>query len=93
MRKLERYTGVAMALHWAIAALILFNVLLVQIDDLPQLASIKRAIIDLHKSNGLAVLVLMLARVVWRITHVPPALPETYKSWEVKASHAAHIGR
>ena len=61
MRKLERYTGVAMALHWAIAALILFNVLLVQIDDLPQLASIKRAIIDLHKSNGLAVLVLMLA--------------------------------
>jgi cytochrome b561 len=86
-----RYTGVAIALHWLIAVLIGANLLLIWwVDDWPK--DWERPIIDLHKSIGLTVLGLVLLRILWRLGHPAPPLPETYSRWERIAAHAAHIG-
>lgn len=45
-----------------------------------------------HKSFGIVVLVLSVLRLIWRLTHKPPALPTGMKSWEVFFAKITHIG-
>ena len=45
---------------------------------------------NLHKSIGVTIFVLILFRVLWRISHKPPALLATYKAWERKLATGAH---
>ncbi len=67
-----RYTSIAIALHWAIAALIVFNLATGLIHD--DVSKATRAwMMPLHISSGLTILVLTVARIVWRATHKPPA--------------------
>ena len=85
----KAYSGVAMALHWAIALLILINLILVwTVDFFPDVFT--RPIVDTHKSIGITVLGLALLRVFWRIGHKPPPLPENYPAWEKKLAQGAH---
>ncbi len=85
----NRYSAVAMVLHWTIAALILFNLYLaLQFDGLRGLA--KFNMFQLHKSVGLTVLLLSLARLAWRLTHRPPPLPAEMPRWEKFGAQAAH---
>ncbi len=44
-----------------------------------------------HKSFGIMVLLLALARIVWRLGHKPPALPTSATIFERIASHATHL--
>jgi cytochrome b561 len=84
-----RYTTVAIALHWAIAALIIFNLGLGFFMEglAPEL---KRIIIPLHISSGITVLVLTVLRIVWRLTHRPPPFLAGLAAWERSAAHAVH---
>jgi cytochrome b561 len=43
-----------------------------------------------HKSLGLLILALVLLRMVWRVTHRPPALPASMARWERRAAIASH---
>lgn len=91
----QKYTRVAVLLHWSIALLILANAALgLTVALLPDGAlsdeSI-RFVIDTHKSIGITVLGLAVLRVVWRFTHRPPPLPAEFPTWERTAAHAAHI--
>ncbi len=45
---------------------------------------------NLHKSIGITLLGLIIIRILWRITHKPPALLTSYKTWERKLSTSAH---
>lgn len=45
---------------------------------------------NLHKSIGITLLGLIVIRILWRITHNPPALLTSYKAWERKLSTSAH---
>ena len=93
MGKLVRYTRTAMFFHWSVAVLILLNVALVlAVNNKLVPDEMARPVINFHKSTGLLVLMLVVLRLVWRLTHTPPPLPASYKNWEVAASHAAHIG-
>jgi cytochrome b561 len=84
-----RYTGVAIALHWLIALFIAVNVgLALSVDFLPDPAV--RPVIDLHKSMGITVLGLVILRVLWRLSHRPPALPAKYSPWERLSAHGVH---
>jgi cytochrome b561 len=84
-----RYSGVAMVLHWVVAALILVNVGLgLSADSIPD--SYVRSVIDLHKSIGITVLGLVILRVLWRLAHRPPAMPARYGPLERLGAHAAH---
>ncbi|MEO8935357.1 MAG: cytochrome b [Burkholderiaceae bacterium] len=89
MQLQARYTRTAIVLHWAIAVLIVVNVVIgLSADSLPD--SWVRPVIDTHKSIGITVLGLALMRLLWRLTHRPPALPRRYPRWERFGAHAAH---
>ena len=84
-----RYTGVAMALHWAVAALIGLNLVLVWFADKWPPGWVRPAI-DLHKSVGITVFGLVLLRLLWRAGHRPPPLPRAYPRAERILAHLAH---
>jgi cytochrome b561 len=86
----QRYSAVAIALHWSIAILIVIAFGLgLTVDNFPK--EIKGAVINLHSLIGLAVLVLSLARLYWRATHPAPPLPQSMTPIARLAAHAAHI--
>jgi cytochrome b561 len=73
-----RYGNVAMALHWLIAAAILFNLGLgILVANFMSNQNPRHfAYIQFHKSVGLTILVLSLARLAWRIVNPVPPLPD-----------------
>lgn len=91
-RSLSRYSAVAIALHWLIAALILTNIGLAwTFNNTPQgLTWFK--LIQLHKSIGITVLLLSLARLAWRLVNPPPPEAASLKPWERIASRVVHWG-
>ncbi len=85
----NRYSHIAMLLHWLIAILITANVIMaLSADSLSDTTA--RTVIDLHKSFGITVLGLVLLRVLWRLAVKPPALPPEYPAWEKRLAHAVH---
>jgi cytochrome b561 len=83
----ERYSRVAIAFHWTIAALVIFNIAVgLGHDPIPAL----RALMPAHKAIGLTVLALTALRVTWRLAHRPPPLPADTPGWERGAAHATH---
>ena len=89
MNPTARYTPVAMALHWLLAVLITgaFGVGL-YMSDLP-LSPTRLKLFNWHKWAGITILALSALRLLWRLTHRPPAdLP--MPAWQRGAAHAAH---
>ena len=90
----QRYSAVAIVLHWAIAAAIVSNLFVGwwMKDAIHEATTQARAIaaFQLHKSIGLAVLLLTALRVLWRFTHQPPPLPAGMAGWERFAAKATH---
>ena len=85
-----RYTLPAIVLHWLIALGIIVNVVLMWVlDALPDPS--QRPVVNLHKSIGITVLGLAIMRLLWRMTHKPPPLPEGTRRWERLAAHSAHV--
>lgn len=79
------YTRVARWLHWGIGILIIGNLIGGLAHDVaPQI------IMPLHKSTGLLILVLSLARLGWRLTHRPPAFPAAMPGWEKLVGSITH---
>jgi cytochrome b561 len=89
---LRSYTRTAALLHWVVAALVLgmiaFGWLMQEIPKDP--VGARANAFNLHKSIGLTVLLLMLARVSWRISHPAPALPPM-PVWQARAARTVHI--
>lgn len=87
--EMQRYTTVAIALHWAIAALIIFNLAFGFFMEgfKPPLKGI---VVPLHISSGITVLALTVVRIVWRLTHKPPPFSSDLTAWERTAAHAVH---
>jgi cytochrome b561 len=85
----RRYTRVAIALHWAIAALILFN-LSVGFFMEGLRPGLKGVVVALHISSGISALVLTAIRFAWRLMHPPPPFPLEMAPWERATAHAAH---
>lgn len=85
-----RYTRVAIALHWLIAAAMLFMLVLgFVMEDISPITR-RIAAFQLHKSLGLTVLGLSLLRLGWRFLHPAPQLPDTLSALQKRAAHAAH---
>lgn len=87
----SRYSAVAIALHWVIAlgilGLIAVGWIMGDMEEGPQ----QEALYQMHKSFGITVLLLTVARILWRIMNPPPPLPEEMKPIEKTASHTVHI--
>lgn len=86
---LARYSAVAIALHWIIAALIVLNLLLgFFFDEFER--PLRTTLINLHKATGFTILVLTLARLAWRLGHRPPPFDAVMKRWEVAIARTVH---
>ncbi len=91
-RKSDRYTGVAIALHWLIAVAILFQIMLGWRMDDHGNSAVTFLVFQLHKSIGITLLLLSLARLGWRLANPPPPLPDHLKPWERGLAHLTHLG-
>ena len=89
-----RYNAVAMLLHWLLAVLLvgLFCVGL-YMADLP-FSPQRLKLYNWHKWAGIVVLTLSCLRLLWRLTHRPPELPDAVLAvmpgWQRMAHHATH---
>jgi cytochrome b561 len=88
----ERYDRVAMVLHWTIAVLALFQIGLGWwMLDLPKSPpGLRAGWFNVHKSIGMTIGLLMLARLGWRLSHVAPALPASLPRWQARAARLSH---
>tara|TARA_B100001179_G_scaffold218562_1_gene191385 strand:+ start:60 stop:632 length:573 start_codon:yes stop_codon:yes gene_type:complete len=91
---MERYTATAIALHWLIAVAILLQLgsglwMGGALKD-PATQAFAYDVFQWHKALGLSVLVLSLFRLIWRVTHRPPALPPAMPMLERRLAHLGH---
>jgi cytochrome b561 len=85
-----RYSAPARWLHWLIAIAIVSALsIALTFADLP-LSPRKIRLINYHKWVGLTVLLLLLVRIGWRLSHRPPALPDSISPWQKRAAHLGH---
>jgi cytochrome b561 len=91
----DRYNAVAIALHWLIALAIIVMLIaglwMTKAIDDPKSRVAAFQVFQLHKSTGLTILALSLFRLIWRLTHKIPPLPEAMALWEKLAARGAHI--
>jgi len=89
-----RYTGVAIALHWLIALLVIGQIAGgFYMHNLPdEQSALKFELYQLHKSFGVTILLLTLLRIGWRLTHKAPPLPAAMPGWEKAAARLVHAG-
>ncbi len=87
----DRYSTVAIAFHWAIAAAIVIQLALgFHMGDLEGLG--RSVLLQIHKTVGISVLLLTLARLAWRATNPPPPHADNLTRIERAASHWVHMG-
>ena|ERR1700733_11607681 len=93
-----RYGSVAMTLHWLIAAAVLVNICLglyhseiVPDNAPPDLAKLSFQAIQIHKAIGLTILVLSVARLLWRLVNPIPPLPAEMSTGLRFVAHATHF--
>lgn len=89
----RRYHGVAIALHWLIAAAIVVNLLagwwMHEAIDEAGTQALAAQVFQWHKSLGLTILLLSLLRLCWRLAR--PPLPATEgRPWERRVAALTH---
>jgi cytochrome b561 len=86
-----RYTRPAAVLHALIAVGVLgLFTLGLYMSDLP-LSPQKLKLYSYHKWTGVTVFMLVLLRIVWRLTHSPPLFPATVSPFQARAAHLGHL--
>ncbi len=87
-----RYTSVAIALHWVIAlgivAMLAMGLAMTHVKLTP---FTQFKLYQLHKSIGITILLAAALRLLWRVTHRPPALPDGMPGWEKGAAEGTHL--
>ena len=85
------YSRPAIALHWIVAVLIIFNLAYgLYTVDLP-FSPQKLKLFSYHKWIGVTIFMLAAARLLWRLGHAPPPLPPGMVPWEARAAGATHV--
>jgi cytochrome b561 len=86
-----RYTRTAIVLHWILAVAIFGQIAFGWfLNTVPRGTPERSVFVNLHKSTGLTLGVLILVRVMWRWAHEPPPLPASVPAWERIAADVSH---
>lgn len=89
MNRPARYTTTAIALHWLLALMILGSLAVgLYMTSLP-FSPARLKLFNWHKWAGMLILMLSAARLLWRLTHKPPAEP-AMPAWQRRAASATH---
>jgi len=85
------YTRTAVVLHWTLAALLLGQIAFGwYLGEVPRGTPDRTIYVNLHKSIGMTLGLLILFRLYWRLTHPAPALPDEMPSWERTGARISH---
>jgi cytochrome b561 len=88
-----RYDRITAWLHWSIGLLLLgeiaFGLLLDQIA--PRGTPARAGVINLHKSLGIVLGILIVVRIGWRMAHRPPPWPATMSPRRQRAADLGHV--
>ncbi|WP_233214147.1 cytochrome b [Pollutimonas nitritireducens] len=88
----QQYTRTAIVLHWLIAVLLLGQFAFGwYLQEIPRGVPERSFFVNLHKSSGILIGLLILVRVGWRLTHKPPPLPDTIPRVQQRIASATHI--
>lgn len=89
----QRYSRAVIVLHWTIAGLILVQIGLgwYMNEVLPDHSPAQAAVLPLHVSVGLTILLLVLVRIAVRLIHRGPALPAGIAPWERVLACGSHL--
>lgn len=83
----DRYGLTSRVIHWTTAVLVLANPILAWTME----ATESRTVFLAHASLGASVLALTLVRLVWRLTHRWPSLPQGMRDWERSLARLTHV--
>lgn len=87
----RRYTELAQHLHWITAGLAAAILPVAWVmTNLPEHSPKAPFLYDLHKSLGLTLWLLIVARLVWRLTHPAPSLGPKTPRWMDALSKISH---
>lgn len=86
----NRYSTVSLTLHWLTAAFVVTQVVLISAADNAE-GPAAGSFIGLHKSVGLTILVLTLARLAWRLANPAIPLPAETPRWQKMAARTTHV--
>ena len=85
------YTNVAKTLHWAVALIIMTMLTFGQgFDDIAQEDELLFSL-TAHSTLGFTVIGLIVLRILWRLGHKPPALPDSVSDQQKTAAKWSHI--
>lgn len=91
MESAARYSRVAIFLHWLLALALLAQIGFGWfLGEVPRGTPERTVYVNLHKSTGILIGLVILLRLYWRVTHRAPAPPPSMPVWErmvVKWSH------
>jgi len=88
----DRYDRVAISLHWIVGAGVLAQLAFGWIlGELKRGTPARAFATNLHKSTGLLLALLILARIIWRLRHQPPAYPVGMAARQLRAAKFGHI--
>ncbi len=88
----QQYTRTAIWLHWSIAILLLSQFAFGwYLQEIPRGVPERSYFVNLHKSTGILIGLLILVRLGWRLTHKPPPLPDTIPRFQQRIASATHI--
>lgn len=87
----HRYGGLAQALHWSIAALVVTQFALAYAAAGLPLGIERLILMARHKSVGMTILMLTVLRLAWRIWNPPPPLPASVQPLEQRLARYAHL--
>ena len=79
----------ARVIHWLMAAMIL-AMLFIGAGMVSTVSEKHQWLVGIHKPLGIAVFVLALVRLGFRLTHPAPPLPADLPLWQKLAAHASH---
>lgn len=87
------YGTTARMLHWLVAVLIMA---MIPVGLLMAREGLNRGLGDalylFHKNVGSLLLVIVVLRLVWRLTHPPQPLPVSLPVWQRRAAGLTHLG-
>jgi len=86
----HRYSTVSLIFHWGLALMVLAQVLLITAHEATE-GPLSREFVNIHKSLGLSILVLTLARIGWRIANPALPIPDGTPRWQKIAARTTHV--
>jgi len=86
----QRFDRVAILLHWLMALAIIGLWVVGHLIDVVPKGPSRSDVIFMHKSVGVIILVLAVARLAWRLTRQHPALPAAMPAWEQLLARLGH---